>query len=237
VHGGNVLLTSSNLTQFLDRGDVVLIGDEVFTVSNDTSRPFTSSEVPLQSSSVDGGGYGYLRSKAAKSSDCGGFVKYCVDCDECRHPEHGYAPIDRNLAVYKGGSGKSGTGTHTVRFTPYIRGEYRMDVRLLRTVEVQSISTNCSSESKVSGSFMLSYGGINSKTIRFDANASLLQSKLEELPSITKGSIAVSLNKIDASTNAREWLVTFVTRYGDVSEMIGFDDAGLLGNGAAVYIA
>ena len=36
VHGGNVLLTSSNLTQVLDRGDVVLIGDEVFTVSNDT---------------------------------------------------------------------------------------------------------------------------------------------------------------------------------------------------------
>ena len=111
-----------------------------------------------------------------------------------------------------------------------------MEAQLLRTVEVQLIETNCSSESSIGGSFMLKYGGINTKAIPYDANASQIKTRLEELPSISVGSIDTSSGTINPSTSARQWYVTFTGRYGDVAQLIEYDDVALTGNGAAVYI-
>ena len=83
---------------------------------------------------------------------------------------------------------------------------------------------------------MLKYGGINTKGIPYDANASQIKTRLEELPSISVGSIDVSSGAINPSTGARQWYVTFTGRYGDVAELMEYDDVALRGNGAAVYI-
>jgi len=236
----------------LARGDILHIGDESFTVDNDTSTEFTGTKIPLDSSSGRFKGQGmYLRSNMAPTSDCGSLKRFCADCDVCEWSTKtiGYAPEDTNMTLYKGSRHElgEGTGTHTVSFTPYVRGDYQLDIQLKEVKAVQTIATHVittgspDASSLLGGTFMLRFGTAlniqNTLAIAFGATAADVQSALEQLPAIPIGSIVVTNGDVSQPANeGRSWHVTFTGFVGPQS-IIDFVDTELTGNGAKLTVA
>ena len=238
----------------LSRGDIVHLGDESFTVDNDTTKLFTERRIPLDSSSGRFEGQGmYLRSMRAPTSDCGSSTRFCVDCQVCEWSTRtvGYAPKESNLTLHRGARHElgEGTGTHTVSFTPYVRGQYRLDVQLKEVKAIQLVhvhvvvatgsSASSSSNALLGGTFMLRHGEGTQNTLSISAaaTASQIQAALESLPTVPTGSVLVSdIASGHADNLGKSWHVTF-TGFVGTQELLDFDATSLTGNGAGLTVS
>ena len=137
-----------------------------------------------------------------------------------------------NISMYKA-SKMCLSGTHTIRYTPEVRGSYVMDVKLPKVAEVQRITSFVLSGSSLSGSFTLLYGAMISDVIDFDASAEDFKSAVESIRGI--GDVTVSINScVDPSVSC-SWDITFVTYLGDVFTPLVNSDQ-LMGEGAIVQV-
>ena len=223
----------------LARGDTVMVGDEVFEV-HATSMPFSSETVPL-----DGTYRGGFDAEARLLYDCYGSTT--ADCFAQRSYNHGYEHAGSvTVPVYKGGAGT--TGTYLVTYTPYVRGTYRLDIKVPSTVEVQRLTTSVEDDSALSGTFNLTLTALGSdatgsvvvtettSALPFDASVEEMEAALLEFTSIYE----VEVNRTDCSVPAETctWYVAFtgVHQEGPLDLLVG-DIRTLGGNQAQLEIA
>jgi len=124
-----------------------------------------------------------------------------------------------DVSVFKAAS-KCTSGTHSVTYTPNVRGEYSIDVKLPSVYEVQRVTTSIRSEDSLGGAFSLTYQDeqgteLESGTIAFDADETSVQMAIEDIESID--SVSVSLHDCDNPALSCSWDVTFLSLEGDVS--------------------
>lgn len=153
-------------------------------------------------------------------------------------------PSMPSTALYKAGLGCD-TGKHLITYTPQIRGEYALDVRLPPIPEVQRIQTvvpdegpNLASLSTPSGTFTLTYrtsdGNMQTTAdISYDANVDEMKEALENLSNLSEvvlGLDAYSCAVDGDPTSGCSWDVTFVgpDLEGDV-ELFMPNDGDLVG--------
>ena len=129
-----------------------------------------------------------------------------------------------SASVYKT-SETCSTGTHTIKYTPTVRGSYQMDAKLPIVKEVQRVTTSARSHSSLSGAFTLAYHGgepgtdpLVSGSIDFDSNTEAFRMALESIETI--GSASVSLHECDDPTISCSWDVTFLSLEGDVNMLV-----------------
>jgi hypothetical protein len=150
-----------------------------------------------------------------------------------------------SLPLYKAGDNWPATGTHTVKYTPYVKGQYKIDVQLPHVNERQQIKISCEAGgSGIAGTFNVIFNcpedntvnPINCKTsnIPFDASANTLQIRLEELNGIQAGTISVK-NILTDANGGRTWEVEFLSGNGDAHKFYS-DATGLTGNNVQVSI-
>lgn len=132
-------------------------------------------------------------------------------------------PTKTSVSVFKA-SKSCISGTHTVKYTPSVRGSYLMDVKLPIVEEVQRVTTSARSHSSLSGAFTLTYHGqagvdpLVSGTIDFDASGEEFKLALESIENI--GSIGVSLHDCNDPAVSCSWDVTFLSLEGDVNALV-----------------
>ena len=155
-------------------------------------------------------------------------------------------PSIPSTALYKTGLGCN-TGKHLITYTPQVRGEYALDVRLPPVPEVQRIQIvvpdeegpNSASLSTPSGTFTLTYRSTrdgNMQTtadISYDANVDELKEALESLSDLSEielGLDAYSCVVDGDPTSGCSWDVTFVGSdlEGDV-DLLMPNDGDLVG--------
>ena len=127
-------------------------------------------------------------------------------------------PTKSDVSVFK--ASKCTSGTHSVTYTPNVRGEYSIDVKLPSVFEVQRVTTFISSEDSLGGAFSLTYHDeqgidLESGTIAFDADETSVQMAIEDIESID--SVSVSLHECDNPTVSCSWDITFLSLEGDVN--------------------
>ena len=125
------------------------------------------------------------------------------------------------------------SGTHEVKFTPKVRGSYRLDVIVPATNEIQSITT--SGISQLGGSFQLIYDGEYTEDINFDVSPSDLQAEIEALTTFNYTGVTVSLISNNAY-GGKTWEVTFATGEQSI-HLLSENSAKLTGSGARTVIA
>jgi hypothetical protein len=123
------------------------------------------------------------------------------------------------------------TGTHTVKYTPSVRGTYLIDVTLPPIPEIQRITTSVSPTSSLSGFFSVSfspYGTFTSHStnIAFDATAEDFRTALESIEGI--GTLEVSRHDCDDPSTTCTWEVTFVDFVGEATDLLVPDFSQLL---------
>jgi len=128
-------------------------------------------------------------------------------------------PTKSDVSVFKAAS-KCTTGTHMVTYTPNVRGEYSIDVKLPSVIEVQRVTTSIRSEDSLGGAFSLTYQDeqgieLESGTIAFDADETSVQMAIEDIESID--SVSISLHECDNPTVSCSWDITFLSLEGDVN--------------------
>ena len=134
-----------------------------------------------------------------------------------------YLGPTKQVAVFKA-SKVCQSGTHTVRYSPSVRGSYLMDVRLPTVKEVQRVTTSTHSHSSLSGAFTLTYHGeveaapLASGSIEFDASSDEFRMALESIETI--GSVDVSRHECDYPSISCSWDVTFLSLEGDVHMLV-----------------
>ncbi|KAL7538362.1 hypothetical protein ACHAXR_010787, partial [Thalassiosira sp. AJA248-18] len=132
-------------------------------------------------------------------------------------------PAKRGVSVYKASSSCM-SGTHTVKYTPTVRGSYLMDVKLPMVTEIQRVTTSPRSHPSLSGAFTLTYHGqlgadpLVSGSIDFNANSEEFQIALESIETI--GSVAVTLHDCNNPAISCSWDVTFLSVGGDVNMLV-----------------
>jgi len=141
------------------------------------------------------------------------------------------------LPLYKA-SMTCATGTHTVKYTPSVRGSYLIDVTLPPAPEVQRVSTSVSPKSSLSGFFSIDFSpyrtySSRSKNIPFDATSDEFKTALESIDNI--GTLEVSRHNCENPSITCTWDVTFLEFEGD-AEMLVPDYSQLLGNDAMVGV-
>ena len=137
-----------------------------------------------------------------------------------------------NIPMYKA-SKMCLSGTHTIKYTPDVRGSYAMDVKLPKIAEVQRITSFVLNGSSLSGSFTLKYGAMSSDAIQFDASAEDLKTTIESMSGI--GDVTVSVYSCVNPSVSCSWDITFDTYIGDVfTPLVNLDQ--LMGIGANVQI-
>ncbi len=170
------VITVPNVTSVVERGAIVVIGNETFTVSADPTRPFDASVIPLS--------------------------------DPFRSPPGEYK-------LYSAGSR---TGTHEVKYTPKIRGQYRLDVQLPAIREVQVLETFVDPGEALSGNFSLSFSAVDTLTLEprpyqktrdlpFNASAAAVAAALGELPNVEN--VTVTRESCANPSRKCKWVVTF----------------------------
>ena len=115
------------------------------------------------------------------------------------------------------------TGTHTVKYTPSVRGTYLIDVTLPPIPEIQRITTSVSPTSSLSGFFSVSfspYGTFTSHStnIAFDATAEDFKTALESIGGI--GTLEVSRHDCDNPSTTCTWDVTFASFVGEADLLV-----------------
>ena len=146
-------------------------------------------------------------------------------------------PTMVGIPLYKG-SKSCKTGTHTVKYTPSVRGSYLVDVTLPSVPEVQRLSTSISPKSSLSGFFSVGFSpygtySSRSKNIAFDATAEEFKTALESIDNI--GTLEVSRQDCESPSITCTWDVTFLEFAGDVEQLMP-DYSQLLGNDAIVGV-
>lgn len=130
-----------------------------------------------------------------------------------------YLGPTKSIPVFKA-SKTCASGTHTVKYTPLIRGSYDIDVRLPSVAEIQRVTTSALTHSSLSGSFTLTFlGGMGSDplvsgSVAYDATTEDFKIALESIETI--GSVEVSLHNCDDPGISCSWNVTFLSLDGDV---------------------
>ncbi len=130
-----------------------------------------------------------------------------------------YLGPTKDTPVFKA-SKSCASGTHTVKYTPLVRGSYQMDVRLPSFAEIQRVTTTALSHSSLSGAFTLAFledkaaVPLISGSIDYDATAEKLKIALESIESI--GSVAVTQHNCDDPEISCSWYITFSSLDGDV---------------------
>ncbi|KAL3774885.1 hypothetical protein ACHAW5_007303 [Stephanodiscus triporus] len=113
-----------------------------------------------------------------------------------------------SVSVFKA-SKTCASGTHTVKYTPTVRGSYLMDVRLPIVKEIQRVTTSTRSLSSLFGRFTSTYHGeagtepLVSGSIDFDASSDEFRMALELIETI--GLVAVSLCDCDDPSKYCSW--------------------------------
>ena len=142
-----------------------------------------------------------------------------------------YGSSGSNLPVYLGGAT---TGTHTVKYTPVVKGTYQLDVVLPNINEVQTISTTATSS--IGGSFVLTIeneDGIEVSTSPLSYAST--PADVETESRLLVGDVTVSdSTPLDAAYGSQVWSVTFVDYLGDVPTMIA--ESMLSGNAAKITV-
>eukprot|EP00804_Cyclotella_cryptica_P021433 CCRYP_005783-RA/>CCRYP_005783-RA protein AED:0.00 eAED:0.00 QI:831/1/1/1/1/1/3/2372/6166 len=141
-------------------------------------------------------------------------------------------PTKSSIPLYKT-SKKCMTGTHTIKYTPQVRGTYIIDVKLPETKEVQRVSTFVFAGSSMSGTFTLQYGSLVSGIIEFDATAEELKSALQSIDEI--GTVDVTVYECFNPIVSCSWDITFTSDLGDISLLLPTKDQ-LIGDGAEVMV-
>ena len=158
-------------------------------------------------------------------------------------------PSMPSAALYKAGSGCN-TGKHIVTYTPQVRGEYKLDVRLPPVPEVQRIQIlahasqsegpddDSASASVASGTFTLTYrssdGNMQTTAdISYDANVDELKEALESLSNLSTVEFGLGAHSCIVEgdpTSGCSWDVTFVgpELEGDI-ELLMPNDEDLVG--------
>lgn len=153
-------------------------------------------------------------------------------------------PSMPSSTLYKTGLGCD-TGKHLITYTPQVRGEYALDVRLPPVPEVQRIKIvapdegpNSASLSTPSGTFALTYRSTDgdmqtTADISYDANIDELKEALESLSNLSEVELGLDTHSsaVDGDpTSACSWEVTFVgpDLEGDV-ELLMPNDGDLFG--------
>ena len=236
-HGSTYLYNTSAdfiTSGLLARDDTIMVGDEVFQVHS-TAMPFSSETVPL-----DGAYRGGFDAEARLKYDCYGSTT--ADCYAQRTYNHGYenaGPV--TVPVYKGGPGS--TGTYLVTYTPYVRGTYRLDIKVPATVEVQRLTTSVEADSALTGTFNLTLTALGSSAagnvmvtettvaLPYDAEANEVRQALLEFTSIYD----VEVNRTNCGTPSETctWFVAFtgVHQEGSLEMLVG--DTRMLGGNQA----
>ncbi|CAF0756351.1 unnamed protein product [Brachionus calyciflorus] len=78
--------------------------------------------------------------------------------------------------------------------------------------EIQEITLNSSSKSP----FVLSFDGAHTTPLDFDSNELIIQSALNDLPTLGPNSVTVAIDASTTDTNLKIFTVTFSSSYGDV---------------------
>ena len=131
-------------------------------------------------------------------------------------------PSMPSVTLYKAGL-DCDTGRHVVTYTPQVRGEYDLDVRLPPVPELQRIQTIMSpgdedSEAALSGTFTLTYRSSDGNmqttaAISYDADADGLKEALESLSNLSEVEVSPDSYSctVDADpTSGCSWEITFV---------------------------
>jgi hypothetical protein len=137
-----------------------------------------------------------------------------------------------NIPLYKA-SKTCRTGTHTIKYTPEVRGSYEMDIKLPKVSEVQRIITSVLDGSSLSGTFALNYGASVSTAVEFDSTPAALKAAIESMEGI--GSVDVSIHQCNNPSVSCSWDVTFVSFVGDVITLL-VNKQQLIGVGADVRV-
>jgi len=159
------------------------------------------------------------------------------------HPQHAGSVI---VPCYRGGPGS--TGTYLVTYTPYVRGTYRLDIKVPSTVEVQRITTSAGDDSALFGTFNLTLTALGSNAdgnvmvtettpaLNYDATAEEVYAALIEFTSI----YGLQVNRTNCANPAETctWFVSFteVHQEGNLAMLVA-DTRMLGGNEAIVEIA
>ena len=143
-------------------------------------------------------------------------------------------PSMTSVALYKASS-NCGTGKHVVRYSPVVRGQYEIDIKLPPIPQVQRVETYVSPYSALSGSFVLAFrspDGVVHTTddIPYNADANELKEILDDLPNLAGAGAEVNVDVNEYSctvdgdaTSGCSWDVTFVGSSGDASSNKNFD--------------
>ncbi|KAF4031960.1 Fibronectin type III domain [Phytophthora infestans] len=137
------------------------------------------------------------------------------------------------VPVFKAGDT---TGRHTVSMVPYVKGVYRLSVRLPAIDAVHAVITQA--DSALGGSFYLSVAGKTTGSLSFAALDTDVKTALEALSTVGVGNVATSVSCTNGdATKGCRWLVTFRHLTEAVSTSLGASYNGVLtGNNAAVVI-
>jgi hypothetical protein len=191
VEGDNNLYnTSVDVSALLVRGDVIIVGEEVHTVSSENA--FTSSIVPLTSVY-----------KGITSDDVQVYVSSSLSTS--------YASLHPSV------SSSCETGTYYVTYHPLVRGDYELSIALAPLDEIQSITTSVDAYSSLSGSFNLTITTyideahllsiVDTVEVAYDEDSASLEALLESMENIVN--VSVTTDSCDQPSMGCTWLVTF----------------------------
>eukprot|EP00970_Alexandrium_tamarense_P002964 scaffold427_cov103-Alexandrium_tamarense.AAC.19 len=116
-------------------------------------------------------------------------------------------PTKEGVSLYKA-SKNCLSGTHTINYTPSVRGSYEIDVQLPMISEVQRVTTLASDDSSLSGSFTLTFGTSATGKIEFDATTEEFKAALEVIEGI--GFVDVTRHSCSDASVSCSWDVTFL---------------------------
>ncbi|CAM9130727.1 unnamed protein product, partial [Phaeothamnion confervicola] len=147
-----------------------------------------------------------------------------------------FGGVTGSYAAYVGGAE---TGTHVVTYTPLVRGDYRITARLPARAAVQRVATSVYRGEKLSGNFTLTFAGVETVELAYDADAAEVEDALAaaaaSAANLAAGSVTAAIGNCSAPEDGCEWFITLASTLGDVPLMTA-DTSELEGAGAAVFV-
>ena len=206
--------------------------------SHASALPFDNDTIPL-----DHAFQGGMSPEARLQYHCYGLTS--AECLAQRTYNHGYETVYEGyrLPAYRGGPGT--TGTYLVTYTPYIRGDYQLDIKVPATTEVQRITTSVNDDSTLGGNFTLSFTARDSSgtmvtettdPLTYDSKPTDIQDELIKFTTIYE--VEVNRTSCSSPETTCTWYVTFVGTHSTGNlHLLGADTSDLTGNNVIMTVA